>query len=59
MAEVRTIRQIQRLCACRQFSQGILGSARPKTLKMLIRRPKLVNVLQLGSADPSMTKMVN
>ena len=60
LAEVRTIQQIQRLCTCSQLaSQGILGSAEPRTLKMVIWRLKLVNVLHLGSAEPSMTKMVN
>ena len=60
VAEVRTIQQIQRLCTCSQLaSQGILGCAEPTTLQMVIWRLKLVNSLHLGSAEPSMTKMVN
>ena len=60
VAEVRTIQQIKRLCTCSQLaSQGILGSAEPRTLQMVIWRLKLVNSLHLGSAEPSMTKMVN
>ena len=57
---VRTIQQIQRLCTCSQLaSQEILGSAEPRTLKMIIWRLKLVNVLHLAFAEPGMTKMVN
>ena len=60
VAEVRTIQQIKRLCTCSQLaSLGILGSAEPRTLQMVIWRLKLVNSLHLGSAEPSMTKMVN
>ena len=60
VAEVPTIQQAQCLCACSQLaSQGILGSAEPRTHKMVIWRLKLVNVLHPGSAEPSMTKMVN
>ena len=60
VAEVRTIQQIKRLCTCSQLaSQGILGSAEPRNLQMVIWRLKLVNSLHLGSAEPSMTKMVN
>ena len=60
VAEVRTIKQIKRLCTCSQLaSQGILGSAEPRTLQIVIWRLKLVNSLHLGSAEPSMTKMVN
>ena len=60
VVEVRKIQQIQRLCTCSQLaSQGILGSAEPRTLQMVIWLLKLVNSLHLGFAEPSMTKLVN
>ena len=60
VAGVRTIQQIKRLFTCSQLaSQGIVGSAEPRTLQMVIWHLKLVNSLHLGSAEPSMTKMVN
>ena len=60
VAEVPTTQQAHRLCTCSPLaSQGILGSAEPRTHKMVIWHMKLVNVLHLGSAQPSMTKMVN
>ena len=60
VAGVRTIQQIKGLCTCSQLaSQGILGSAEPRTLQMVIWRLKLVSSLHPGSAEPSMTKMVN
>ena len=49
------IQQAQRLSTCSQLaSQGILGSAKPRTHKMVTWRLKLVNTLHLGmmSKDP-------
>ena len=56
----RKFQLVQRLCRCSQLaSHGILGFPEPSTLQLVIWRLKLVNVLDLGSREPSMTKMVN
>ena len=56
----RKFQLVQRLCrSCQLASHWILGSAEPSTLQLVTSRPKLVNVLDLCSTEPRMTKMVN
>ena len=58
--KLRKFQLVQRLCRSSQLaSHWILDSAEHSTLQLVTRRLKLVNVLDLGSAEPSMTKMVN
>ena len=58
--KLRNFQLIQCLFRSGQLaSHGILGSAKPSTLQLVTCWLILVKVLDLGSTEPSMTKMVN
>ena len=58
--KLRKFQQAQHVCRSSQLaSHGIPGSEEPSTRQLVIQRLKLVNVLALGSAAPSMPKKVN
>ena len=58
--KLQNFQHTQSLCRSGQLvSHGILRFVEPNTLKFVILRVILVNVLDRGSAKPSMNKNVN